>query len=111
MAIAFWAFIGVLLLLRQQSNKTLRIQNTRLNVLLFFASLVAGMHVEYSFSDGIDLAQRNSFTGESIALAFATVTLVPEFERNQRNRSSRQTWGFVCFVGTVLVLFATLFLK
>ena len=104
----FWALVGGILLLTEQAQQTLRIQNTRLNTLLFFASMAICSTVHWDLSGWFDVqivALQNTPI-LAMGIAFFTVQIIP---KRDRYGTSNPAWAepvFWVFVGTLLVLFA-----
>lgn len=104
----FWACVGAILLLTEQAKQTLRIQNTRLNALLFFACMALCSTVQWELSAGFHaqiIALQNTPI-LAMGLAFFTVQIIP---KRDRYATSNPAWAepvFWIFVGTLLVLFA-----
>jgi len=102
-----WGAFGFIVLMKEQSNKNLRMQNARINSVLFTGSLVAGSCISWGLQIPLEAVFRAPPASPALALplAFLTVNLIPQWEHHKRN-SNRLTNGlFWLFVGTLLVLF------
>jgi hypothetical protein len=105
--IFLWALVGGILLLSEQAQQTLRIQNTRMNALLFFGSLVLCSILEWDLTGWISAEfiplQNTPFL--AMGLAFFTVQIIPKRDRYAKSNPSWVEPAFWVFVGTLLVLF------
>lgn len=105
--IFFWALVGGILLLTEQAQQTLRIQNTRLNALLFFGSLVLCSILEWDLTGwlSVQLAPLQNTPFLAMGLAFFTVQIIPKRDRYAKSNPPWVEPVFWVFVGTLLVLF------
>ena len=103
-----WGALGLLMLYREQSNKNLRMQNSRINTVVFTGSLVAGSCIQIGFPIPWEGALHPIQASPALALplAFLTVNLIPQWEYHKRNSNRWTNALFWFFVGTLLVLFA-----
>lgn len=111
--ILFWALVGGILLLTEQAQQTLRIQNTRLNTLLFFASMAICSTVHWDLSGwfNVQIVALQNTPILAMGIAFFTVQIIP---KRDRYGTSNPAWAepvFWIFVGTLLVLFASPLLR
>ena len=111
--ILFWALVGGILLLTEQAQQTLRIQNTRLNTLLFFASMAICSTVHWDLSGwfNVQIVALQNTPILAMGIAFFTVQIIPKRDRYGTSNPAWAELVFWIFVGTLLVLFASPLLR